>query len=95
MFAKTMILLGTSMMLPAAAYAATLTIVGTNAEARACYEAAEAADYAMPGPEALDTCNRAMLSSDLNYNDRIATLVNRGIIQFRLAHFDRSILQTK
>ena len=58
MFAKTMILLGTSMMLPAAAYAATLTIVGSNAEAHACYRAAEAAEYAVPGLAALDTCNR-------------------------------------
>ena len=91
MFAKTMILLGTSMMLPAAAYAATLTIVGSNAEAHACYRAAEAAEYAAPGLEALDTCNRALMSSELNYNDRVATLVNRGIVEFRLARFDQAM----
>lgn len=91
MFTKTILILGTSMVLPAAALAATVTIIGTSPEARACYEAAEDAEYVAPGPEALAICNRAMMSENLSYHDRIATLVNRGIVEFRLSQFDQAM----
>ena len=91
MFAKAMFVLGTSLALPVAAYAATLTIVGQSAEARACYLAAEASDVQMPGPEAIATCNRALMVEDISYEDTVATHVNRGIVEFRLSQFDRAM----
>lgn len=91
MFAKAMIVLGTSLALPVAAYGATLTIIGQSPEARACYLAAEASDVVMPGPEAMATCNRALQVEDLTFEDTVATHVNRGIIEFRQAQFDRAM----
>ena len=90
MFAKAMILLGTSLALPAAAYAASNTIMGSNPLARDCYLAAERADYTAPDPGALVMCNRAMAEA-LSYDDQIATHVNRGIIEFRMSRFDSAM----
>jgi tetratricopeptide (TPR) repeat protein len=89
MFAKAMILLGTALALPAAAQAASNTIMGSNPLARECYLAAEQTEYATPSADALALCNRAMAEA-LSYDDQIATHVNRGIIEFRMSQFDQA-----
>ncbi len=48
-----------------------------NSDARLCYNAAEVATVAAGTP---DHCNAALESRTLSRKDRIATLVNRGII---------------
>lgn len=64
--------------LPSAAAASVITIGGGYAEA--CYEAAEAHETTA---RSLDTCDRALAEEALFANDRVATLVNRGIIRLR------------
>lgn len=78
---KTLVLIGTAVCLPAAAGAATLTVVGTSPAANACYDGA---DSESPDASDLAACNSAMAEPELRYDDRIATLVNRGIVRFRL-----------
>lgn len=87
MIARAMIILGTTMLVPAAAYAASMTVIGTNALARACYEAAESTEQQQPGPQALAVCSRALAHENLDHADEIATRVNRGIVHFRLNDF--------
>lgn len=91
MFAKSMILLGASLAIPAAAQAASITIMGSNPLARACYQAAEATQYAPPGADALAVCNRALTTTALSHDDQVATHVNRGIVEFRLGQTDRAM----
>jgi tetratricopeptide (TPR) repeat protein len=62
--------------IPASASAAVLVFGGTYA--RSCYEAAEARST---GIQAIDSCNRALTEEALAANDRVASHVNRGIIQ--------------
>ena len=90
MIAKALLLLGTSLAIPAAAYAASMTVLGSNPLARECYQAADSAEEVVPGPEALAVCNRAM-AADLDYKDMIATRVNRGIVAFRMSRFSEAI----
>lgn len=91
MIAKALILLGTSMALPAAAYAASMIVYGSHPLARACYEAAEETEHAAPGPRALAVCNRAMATENLDHSDVMATRVNRGIVEFRLGRFEEAV----
>ena len=48
-----------------------------NALAQSCFQQARSRQSS---PAALDTCNRAMSEEALNFDDRVATLVNRGIV---------------
>lgn len=80
---------------PAAAAAGTLTVIGTNADAQACFRAA---DSDQPSRPAITVCTRALADADLAQRDRLATLVNRGIVHFRagmleaaLADFDTAL----
>ena len=91
MYVKAMILLGASLALPAAAFAASTTIMGSNPQARACYLAAEATEYSDPRADALAICNKALGNQALSYQDQLATHVNRGIVEFRLGMFDRAL----
>lgn len=79
----------------AAPAAASVVIIGNNS-ARQCYEAADA--VAPPDVEDLRVCDRAIRDEALTMRDRVATHVNRGIVQLRrnridlaLADFDRAI----
>lgn len=48
-----------------------------NSYAQSCFQLARSRQSS---PYALDTCNRAMSEEALNFDDRVATLVNRGIV---------------
>lgn len=65
-------------MLPSAAAASVITVGGGYAES--CYEAADARDLTA---RSLDLCDRALAEEALVARDRVATLVNRGIIHLR------------
>ena len=48
-----------------------------NSLAQSCFSLARSRQST---PYALETCNRAMSEEALNFDDRVATLVNRGIV---------------
>lgn len=77
-----------SMVLPVAALAASISVFGQNAQARACFLAA---DRDSASTRDLAVCNRAIQSETLNHGDFIATLVNRGIVNFRMQRFDAAV----
>lgn len=66
---------------PASASAAILAL--GNGLAESCYEAAEARNATA---EAMDTCTRALNEEALSPRDRVATLVNRGILHLNRAN---------
>ena len=88
MVGKAFLTVCASALLPAAAHAASVTVVGQNAQARACFLAA---DRESGSTKDLAACNRAIDSELLNQRDLIATLVNRGIVNFRMQRFDAAI----
>jgi len=63
---------------PASATAAVLTVGGGYGHS--CYEAADAQDARSA---AVQTCNQALTEEALSPEDRVATLVNRGIVHLR------------
>lgn len=65
----------TAAALPVAASASVISMGSNYSEA--CYEAAEARDT---GKRALDDCDLALSEEALPTEDRVATLVNRGIL---------------
>ena len=75
----------TSLATPAAA---AVTVIGNNA-ARSCYLAAEAQSRPLPG--AFETCDQALMQEALDLPDRVATLVNRGILQLRVGKIDAAV----
>jgi guanylate kinase len=64
-----------------AAHAHSVTVIGSNADAIACYRAAESESKR---PDALVRCSAAIEERQLTDRDRMATFVNRGIVRFRL-----------
>ena len=88
MIGKAVLALGATVALAGAANAHSLTVLGSNADALACYRAA---DSELRRPDAVDTCTKALREGELSTYDRLATLVNRGIVQFRLSNFDAAI----
>lgn len=78
-------------LLPAAALAASpassnITVLG-NTLARTCYEAADSNRDYMDG---LRHCDQALQQS-LFENDRVATLVNRGILRMRVGNLEGAL----
>ena len=88
MFGKTVLALGATVALAGAANAHSITVLGANADAIACFRAA---DSEMRRPDALEACAAALRNSDLTSYDRMATFVNRGIVRFRLEDFSGAI----
>ena len=88
MIARSIFLIGSSLLLATAANAHSVTVIGTNADAIACYRAA---DSEVRRPDAVRQCTIAIEEGDLSTQDRMATLVNRGIVHFRLESFDAAI----
>ena len=88
MFGKAAFAFGISLAATGAAHAHSVTVVGTNADAIACFRAA---DSDLRRPDAIETCGAALASNDLDNQDRVATLVNRGIIRFRLEQFQEAL----
>jgi tetratricopeptide (TPR) repeat protein len=76
-------------LLVAAPATGAVTVLG-NSSARLCYEAAES--RASPNLTVLRTCDQAMRDEGLSDYDRVATLVNRGILKARLGNVDEAIL---
>jgi tetratricopeptide (TPR) repeat protein len=67
---------------------AAVSVFGSTS-ARLCYEAAEARN-ADRGSLAL--CDEALAKEDLSAHDRVATLVNRGILKLRLGRLDEAVV---
>ncbi|HEX8217044.1 MAG TPA: hypothetical protein VF577_06235 [Allosphingosinicella sp.] len=88
MFGKVVIALGATVALAGAANAHSISVLGTNADALACYRAA---DSELRRPDAVAICAAALRATDLTTYDRVATLVNRGIVRFRLEDFANAI----
>lgn len=76
-------------LLAASPATAAITVLG-NSSARLCYEAAEARSN--PSLNAIRTCDEAMRAEALSDYDRVATLVNRGILKARLGNVDDAIV---
>ena len=75
-------------LLAASPAAGAVTVLG-NSSARLCYEAAES--RANPSMTVIRTCDQAMRDEGLSEYDRVATLVNRGILKARLGNVDEAI----
>lgn len=88
MFARSLLLIGSSLLVASAANAHTINVLGTNADAIACFRAAESE---VARPDILRTCTAALESNDLTTRDQMATFVNRGIVRFRIEDFDGAI----
>lgn len=80
MIARSLLILGASVLAASAAHGQSVTIIGANADALACYRAA---DSDLRRADALGACALA-LQADLTNHDRMATFINRGVIRFRL-----------
>lgn len=72
----------------AAPAVAGVMVIG-NSSARMCYEAADSTSSAV---RALDYCDNALSEGALSDRDRVATLVNRGIIKMRKGDYDAAIV---
>ena len=88
MFGKAAFAFGISLAAAGAANAHSVTVIGNNADAIACYRAA---DSEARRPDAIETCSAALRSTDLDNRDRMATFVNRGIVYFRLEQFPQAL----
>lgn len=88
MLGRSLLLIGASLLAAGAAQAHSVTVIGNNADAIACYRAADSEDRR---PDAVRTCTIAIDEGDLTLHDRMATFVNRGIVRFRLEDFGGAI----
>jgi tetratricopeptide (TPR) repeat protein len=88
MIGKALLAVGATFALAGAANAHSISVLGNNADAAACFRAA---DSDMRRPDAVDICSAALRSTDLSRYDQMATLVNRGIVRFRIEDFDGAI----
>jgi len=89
MIGRTLFLIGSSLLVATSAGAHSVTVIGGNADAIDCYRAA---DSEQRRPEAIAKCNQALQAADVDERDRMATLVNRGIIRFRLEDFEGAMV---
>jgi tetratricopeptide (TPR) repeat protein len=76
-------------LLAASPAAGAVTVLG-NSSARQCYEAAESRSN--PSLTVIRTCDQAMSDEALSQYERVATLVNRGILKARLGNVDEAIV---
>lgn len=76
-------------LLVASPVAGAVTVLG-NSSARLCYEAAESRSSA--STSLVRTCDQAMREEGLSEYDRVATLVNRGILKARLGNLEEAIV---
>ncbi len=85
----TALVLGGTALVPAEPVCAqTATIVFGSTEARTCYQEARFGTAIRDG---ISACNRALDEADLSRADRVATLVNRGILYNRSRQFASAI----
>jgi tetratricopeptide (TPR) repeat protein len=76
-------------LLAATPAAGAVTVLG-NSSARLCYEAAES--RMLSSMNAIRTCDQAMREEGLTEYERVATLVNRGILKARLGKVSEAIV---
>ena len=88
MIGKAVFAIGATLALATAANAHSVTVIGNNADALACYRAADSDNRR---PDAVEICTTALRDGDLDRYDSMATLVNRGIVRFRLSDFAAAI----
>lgn len=88
MIGKALFALGATILFAGTANAHSISVLGNNADAVACFRAA---DTETRRPDAVAICSTALRDANLSSYDRVATLVNRGIIQFRIENFDAAI----
>lgn len=88
MTGKALLATAATFALAAAADAHSITVIGNNADAVACFRAA---DSTARTPQAVPVCTKALRSGNLDTYDQMATLVNRGIVRFRISDFDGAI----
>ena len=88
MIGKALLAIGATFALNGAANAYSVAVLGANADAVACFRAA---DSETRRPDAISVCSAALRSSSLTRYDQIATLVNRGIVRFRIEDFAGAI----
>ncbi|MEA3064553.1 MAG: hypothetical protein QOJ27_999 [Sphingomonadales bacterium] len=86
---RSQFLFAAAALLAASPAAGAVTVLG-NSSARLCYEAAES--HMSPSMTLIRTCDDAMRDEGLSGYDRVATLVNRGILKARLGNLDEAIV---
>jgi tetratricopeptide (TPR) repeat protein len=68
-----------------------MTVIGGDSYARSCYAAATfAATMNSASRTDLDTCSNALQYGSLSERDRLATLVNRGIVAVALEEYQQA-----
>jgi tetratricopeptide (TPR) repeat protein len=86
---RSQFLFAVAALLAASPAAGAVTVLG-NSSARLCFEAAESRSN--PSLGVIRTCDQAMRDEGLSDYDRVATLVNRGILKARLGDVDEAIV---
>lgn len=86
---RSQFLLAAAALLAASPATAAVTSLGSSS-ARLCFEAAES--RGIPTFDVIRTCDQAMRDEGLNGYDRVATLINRGILKARLGHLEAAIV---
>ena len=81
-----------SMFTPTAVNAQAMQVIGGSQSARDCYMAATiAAQMHSATKDSIDTCTFALQEISLKPKDRVATLVNRGVIYVALEEYNKAI----
>ena len=82
----------TSLVFPAVISAQSMTVVGGEQSARNCFSAATiAAQMHFASMEDIKECTFALEHTTLHMKDKVATLINRGIIYVALEEYDKAI----
>lgn len=81
-----------SIIAPASVYAQAIQVIGGQKSARDCYMAATiAAQIHFASKDDVDVCTFALQEVVMKPRDRVATLVNRGIIYVALEEYNKAI----
>ena len=81
-----------SIITPMTVFAQSLQVIGGQQQARDCYMAATiAAQMHSASREGIDVCSYALDEISMTTRDRVATLVNRGIIYVALEEYNKAV----
>lgn len=73
-------------------FAQSMVVLSGNTDARGCFQAAGwAAQIHQSDRSDIEQCTRALQLESLTYNDRVATLVNRGILWAAQQDYERAL----
>ena len=82
----------TSLIIPVVISAQSMTVIGGEQSARNCFSAATiAAQMHFASTEDIKECTFALEHTTLQMKDKVATLINRGIIYVALEEYDKAI----